>query len=60
MNRRAFIGALGAVPLAGGALVDARAQPARGADKRYRHQGRIDDARLPILERGLRLQSIDT
>jgi L-alanine-DL-glutamate epimerase-like enolase superfamily enzyme len=60
MNRRAFIGALGAMPLAGGALVDARAQSARGIDRTYRHQGRVDDRRMPMLDRGMRIQSIET
>ena len=60
MKRRAFLGILGAVPLAGGAPVDARAQPARRADTPYRHQGRVDDAPLAALERGLVIQSIET
>lgn len=60
MNRRAFIGALSAVPLTSGALVDARSQPARGEDRAYRHQGRVDDGRLPMLDRGLRIRSIET
>lgn len=60
MNRRAFIGALGAVPLAGGALADARAQPARGTGTRYRHQGRLDDVPLTRLDRGRTIQSIET
>lgn len=60
MKRRAFIGALGAVPLAGAALADARAQSARGTDATYRHQGRLDDAPLATLDRGLTIQSIET
>lgn len=60
MNRRAFIGALGAMPLAGGALVDARAQPAPGSGKAYRHQGRVDDAPPATLDRGRTITSIET
>jgi L-alanine-DL-glutamate epimerase-like enolase superfamily enzyme len=60
MNRRAFIGALGAVPLAGGALVEARAQAARSTGKTYRHQGRLDDVPLATLDRGRTIQSIET
>lgn len=60
MNRRAFIGALGAMPLAGGALVDARAQPAHASGKTYRHQGRLDDAPLAALDRGRTITSIET
>ena len=59
-DRRAFLGTLGAVPLAGGVLIDARVQTPGGTKPRHRHQGRVDDTPLAILDRGLRITSIET
>jgi L-alanine-DL-glutamate epimerase-like enolase superfamily enzyme len=60
MNRRAFLGAVSAVPLAGSARIDARVQRPGRTETSYRHQGRVDDTPLATFERGLVIQSIET
>lgn len=57
-GRRAFLGALAALPVAGAAASQARAQSPTGGP--YLHQGRIDTAAHQVIDRGLVIRSIET
>jgi L-alanine-DL-glutamate epimerase-like enolase superfamily enzyme len=67
-GRRAFLGALAVVPAASAAAAAAADAAASahsqgrtpGQNAPYRHQGRIDEARHQVIERGLQVQSIET
>ena len=55
-GRRAFLGALAALPAAGAAASRAQAQGGQA----YLHQGRVDAATHAVIERGLVIDSIET
>lgn len=57
-GRRAFLGALAALPVAGAAASQPRAQSP--ASQAYVHQGRVDGAVHAVIERGLAIASIET
>jgi L-alanine-DL-glutamate epimerase-like enolase superfamily enzyme len=59
-GRRAFLGALAALPSVG-ATTTAKGQGQRPTlATRHLHQGRIDETRHQVIERGLKIQSIET
>jgi L-alanine-DL-glutamate epimerase-like enolase superfamily enzyme len=57
-GRRAFLGALAALPAAGAAVSHAREQSQAG--QAYLHQGRVDAATHAVIDRGLVIDSIET
>lgn len=59
-SRRAFLGGLAALPLAGATPVRSAAQDAAADARTYRHQGRVDDASHAIVGRGRVIDSIET
>jgi L-alanine-DL-glutamate epimerase-like enolase superfamily enzyme len=58
-GRRAFLGALAAVPAAGSGLAVEQRQAAGGPGP-YLHQGRVDAGRPQLIDRGLTIQSLET
>lgn len=57
-GRRSFLGAIAALPSAAIALAGGGQESGRPG--RYLHQGRVDDTRHQLIERGLTIQSIET
>jgi L-alanine-DL-glutamate epimerase-like enolase superfamily enzyme len=58
-GRRAFLGALAALPSVGTAAARGQGQTPAPVP-RHLHQGRVDESRHQVIERGLKIQSLET